>query len=221
MLRADDLDTGYDVIRLDPVAPSGKAPRRRLGALTAAELLDKDLPPIRYVVPGIIAEGLTVLGGKAKLGKSWLLLGTAIAVATGGVALGTIDVEQGDVLYLALEDNHRRLQSRLKQLLPDGARPKRLFIETACPRLDDGLLDDLRTWIESVPDPRLIVIDVLNRVRPAQRSNEGIYDYDVRCLEGLQALAAEFGIANVCVHLLVRLHRPHGHRRHDADPLAR
>lgn len=201
-MRADDLDRdGYTVERLGPVKPNGKASRRRrLGTMTAAELMDKNLPPIRYIVPSLIAEGLTLLGGKAKLGKSWLLLSTCIAVATGGVALGSIKVEQGDVLYLALEDNERRLQSRLNRLLPNGARPERLFIELSCPRLDDRLLEDLRAWIERVPDPRLIVVDVLNRVRPAQRPNEGWYEYDVRCLEGLQALAAEFGIAIVLVH---------------------
>jgi hypothetical protein len=46
----------------------------------------------------------------------------------------------------------------------------------------------------------MIIIDVLNRVRPAQKGNEGIYDYDVRSLEGLQGLAAEFGIAIIVVH---------------------
>ena len=86
--------------------------------------MTKELPPIRYVVPGIIAEGLTLLAGKSKIGKSWLILGTAIAVATGGYALGSIKVDEGDVLYLALEDNERRLQSRLKKLLPQWARSR-------------------------------------------------------------------------------------------------
>lgn len=67
---------------------------------------------MRYVVPGYIAEGLTVLAGRPKLGKSWLALDLAIAVATGGAALGSTKVGQGDVLYLALEDNERRLCRR-------------------------------------------------------------------------------------------------------------
>jgi hypothetical protein len=143
MMRAD-LGTDYTVEHLGPAKPNGKAARRRLGLMSAAELLDKDLPPICYIIPNLIPEGLTLVAGKGKIGKSWLLLGTCIAVATGGVALGSIEVEQGDVLYLALEDNERRLQSRLNQLLPCGTRPGRLFIERACPRVDDGLLDDLR-----------------------------------------------------------------------------
>jgi hypothetical protein len=151
-------------------------------------------------VPGYLSEGLTLLGGKAKLGKSWLLLNIAIAVASGGVAMNKIDVEQGDVLALFLEDNERRLQKRLSQLLPSGDIPNRLCIEIKSPRLDEDLVERLRAWIISAKSPRLIIIDVLNRVRPKQRSNEQLYDYDVRSLESLQSLAAEYGIAIVVVH---------------------
>jgi hypothetical protein len=168
--------------------------------MSAADLMEKELPDVRYIIPGYIAEGLTLLGGKPKLGKSWLILGCAIAVATGGYALGSVPVEEGDVLYLALEDNERRLQRRLNQLLPEGQKPERLYLDLTCQRLDQGLIDDLRFWIRSVPNPRLIIIDVLNKVRPVQKNNEGIYDYDVRSLESLQTLAAEYGIAIIVVH---------------------
>ncbi|MCJ2120651.1 helicase RepA family protein [Methylobacterium sp. J-001] len=191
-------EAAYKIDRLPPLPPKPQA--RRFGSATAAELMDEVLPPIRYIVPGIFAEGLTLFGGKPKLGKSWFLLGTAIAVAMGGVALGNIEVEQGDVLYLALEDNKRRLQKRLGQLLPTGKKPVRLHYDLNCRRLDDGGLDDIRAWIESQPDPRLVIVDVLNKVRPAMKGNEGIYDYDVRSLEGLQGLAAEFGVAVVVIH---------------------
>lgn len=187
-------------MQLDRALSSAKAPRRRLGQMTAADLMEKQLPDVRYIIPGYIAEGLTLLGGKPKLGKSWLLLGCAIAVATGGYAFGSVQVEQGDVLYLALEDNERRLQRRLSQLLFTEPAPEHLHIDTICQRLDGGLCDDLRTWITSVTNPRLIIVDVLNKVRPAQKNNEGIYDYDVRSLEGMQSLAAEYGIAIVVVH---------------------
>lgn len=180
----------------------GTGPRiyPELGMMSAAALMQKVLPEIQYIVPGYIAEGLTLLGGKAKLGKSWLLLGTAIAVATGGIALSSIPVEQGDVLALFLEDNERRLQKRLRQLLPNGDIPVRLCIDTTAPRLDEGLLEYVERWAGRVPRPRLLIIDVLNRVRPPQRNGEQLYDYDVRCLEGLQKLAAKYGLAVVVCH---------------------
>ena len=76
---------------------------------TAADLMRMELPPARWAVEGIIPEGLSVLAGKPKLGKSWLALEQGIAGASGGVALGEIDVTAGPVLYLALEDTRRRL----------------------------------------------------------------------------------------------------------------
>lgn len=187
-------------MQLEQARSAERAPRRRLGQMSAADLMEKELPDVRYIIPGYIAEGLTLLGGKPKLGKSWLILGCAIAVATGGYALGSVPVEEGDVLYLALEDNERRLQRRLNQLLPEGEKPARLYLDLTCQRLDQGLIDDLRLWVRSVPNPRLIIVDVLNKVRPAQKNNEGIYDYDVRSLESLQSLAAEYGIAIIVVH---------------------
>jgi RecA-family ATPase len=90
---------------------------------TAAELMKMELGPVRSVVPGILPEGVTCLAGKAKIGKTWMAQGISIATATGGVALGTKPVEQCEVLYLALEDNVRRLQKRLRKLLPSGVAP--------------------------------------------------------------------------------------------------
>ncbi len=45
----------------------------------------------------------------------------AYAVATGGAILGGVECERGDVLFLALEDNLRRLQKRLDRIAPAGA----------------------------------------------------------------------------------------------------
>src|SRR5262249_23042571 len=84
---------------------------------TAKELRDMRFKAIKYVVPGVIVEGLTLLASKPKKGKSWLMMHAAIAVATGGTTLGGIECEEGDVLYCALEDNPRRLQSRATKLL--------------------------------------------------------------------------------------------------------
>src|SRR5215210_415680 len=83
---------------------------------SAADLRRKEFDPIRYVVPGFIAEGCTLLAGRPKLGKSWLMLDVGLAVAAGRICLGDTRCEQGDVLYLALEDNERRLQRRIDRV---------------------------------------------------------------------------------------------------------
>ncbi len=173
---------------------------RALGTLTAGSLMQKKLPPVRYVVPGYLAEGLTVLAGRPKLGKSWLALDLAIAVAIGAPALASVRVEQGDVLYLALEDNERRLQKRLTLLLPPSSLPERLFIDTQCPRLNEGGIELIRGWVEQVENPRLIVVDVFNKVRPATQRGENPYEADYRALAPLKELADEKGIAIIIVH---------------------
>jgi hypothetical protein len=118
-------------------------------SINAETLLGMDFAPLEYVIPGYV-EGLTVLGGKPKLGKSWWAYDASIAVATGGKAMGAVDCEQGDVLYLALEDNQRRVKDRLLTLCParkvQGVSLDRLTVRTVAPRIDTGLLVELDKW---------------------------------------------------------------------------
>ena len=81
--------------------------------ITAAELGEMYFAPLQFVCDPILTPGATMLAGRPKCNKSWLMLEIAFAVATGESACGEWKTEQGDVLYLALEDNHRRLKRRL------------------------------------------------------------------------------------------------------------
>ena len=123
--------------------------------INAETLLGMDFAPLEYIIPGYIVEGLTVLGGKPKLGKSWWAYDASIAVATGGKAMGSVDCEQGDVLYLALEDNRRRVKDRLLTLCParkvQGINLDRLSVRTIAPRIDTGLLAELDKWRQQPP----------------------------------------------------------------------
>lgn len=103
-------------------------------AWTADELVDWYFPAPKWAVPDLLAEGANLLVGPPKVGKSWLALTIAIAVASGGKALDRIEVDEGEVLYLALEDTGRRLKSRLRKILVDTAAPARLTLTIACER---------------------------------------------------------------------------------------
>jgi RecA-family ATPase len=118
---------------------------------SAAELVAREFKEPKYAVPHLITEGLTILAGKPKIGKSWAALDFAVAVAGGYSALGNIDCEQGDVLLLALEDNDRRLQQRLKAVLQGKAAPSALIYATEWRRADAGGLDDLAAWLTAHP----------------------------------------------------------------------
>ncbi len=167
---------------------------------TAADLMREDLPPVRWAVPGILPEGLTLLAGKPKLGKSWLAAGLGIAKASGGFALGKIPVERGEVLYLALEDNRRRLQNRMKKMLAGSPPPDGLHIATEWPRLDDGGAELLDDWLAVHPDAGLVVVDILKVIRPVASGNRGIYDADYEALQAMQRIAGEHGVPILVVH---------------------
>lgn len=172
------------------------------GIISADELLATVFGPVRWILEPYLTEGLAVLAGKPKIGKSWLALGIACPVAAGATALGTLQVAQGDVLYMALEDNPRRLQARLRAVLQGAEAPPSLHLVTEWNRLDEGGIDDLRLWLEDHPDARLIVIDTLAKVRARRRPNGDIYAEDYDAVSGLKRLADEFGIAIVLVHHL-------------------
>jgi hypothetical protein len=171
-------------------------------SLSAKELNSMRFEPIKYVVPGIIVEGLTLLAAKPKMGKSWMMLHAAVAVAHGGFTLGDIHCVEGDVLYCALEDNLRRLQSRMTKLLGREGWPARLLFRCEMPRLAEGGLQIIKDWIKTANQPRLVIIDTLAMVRAPKKRDETSYDADYNAVKDLRALANEHGIAIVLVHHL-------------------
>lgn len=168
-------------------------------AISAAALMEMEFDNIKWVVPGYLTEGLTLLAGAPKIGKSWLALGIALAVASGGRAFEEVECEAGAVLYLALEDNLRRLQSRLR-LMGVTKGPAGLHFETTWPSIDEGCVARMSGWLDDNPDARMIVIDVLAKIKSAKGGNKAQYDADYKDVTALQRLALDRGIAIVLVH---------------------
>jgi AAA domain len=174
----------------------------REGLITARDLQTKQFAPVHIILPGLIPEGVTILAGKPKIGKSWFLLDVCMAIAGDRFVLGETKPVQGDVLYLALEDNQRRLKKRIDKILQSANWPEHLDIHTEWRRVDQGGLDDLREWCEAHPGRRLICIDTLAKIRPIAGKNEQSYGFDYRTIEGLQKLAGEYRIGIVLSHHL-------------------
>ncbi|MDD7940454.1 AAA family ATPase [Actinomycetospora lutea] len=181
--------------------PTSRRPARPT-SFTAEELMRMTFAPPRWAVPGIVPEGVTMLAGPPKVGKSWLSMGLAVAVASGGKALGAIDItEAGDVLYLALEDTDRRLRDRLGKVLAGAPLPRgRLTFSIQCEPLDAGGDERIAEWLEAHPDRRLVVIDVLARVRGRTDPRGSAYDADYRVMSRAKRLADDYGVAVVVVH---------------------
>jgi hypothetical protein len=163
-----------------------------------ADLQHKTFVPLAWVIPGYLPQGVTLLAGRPKLGKSWLALDWCLAVASGGTALG-VKCEEGDVFYAALEDTERRLMTRA-QKLASGQWPTRFAYVHEMPRANEGGIALVRCWLEQAHNPRLVVIDVLARVRSGKGRNEDNYDADYNSVTIWKTLADEFGVAIVLVH---------------------
>lgn len=171
----------------------------RTGRDSLEELMGEELAPVRWVVPGLIPEGVSVLASKRKLGKSWLVFALAIAVGAGGRWLGQ-SVEQGEALYLALEDSKRRLQDRGRKLLMGAPAPSGVFYELTWPLLSAGGLERLDGWLRAHSAARVVIIDVLARVKtaPAKWADPYLHDYSV--VSGLKHLADRYHVGIVLTH---------------------
>jgi hypothetical protein len=194
------LANGFNALGADPTA---YAPRRkptwRDDAFTARTLQARSYPEIKFIVPEIIPEGLSLLVGRPKIGKSWFALDIALSIAAGRVCLGDKEPEPGDVLYCALEDNERRLKNRIRKVLPgSSAWPERLTLSTKWRRLNAGGVQYIADWASHVARPRLVLLDTLANVRPIS-TQEG-YAQDYKALTDVHRIANDLGIGVVALH---------------------
>ena len=151
---------------------------------------------------GLLSEGLTVMGGKPKHGKSWLALLLGWAVAAGQSVDGRASW-QGEVLYLALEDTRRRLQSRLAKLRDalGWPVPETLTLQTQWPRASDGGLYHVAEWLEARKNyARLVIVDTLAKFRAPQKGSGNSYSDDYEAVGGLKEMLDHFGVSALMLH---------------------
>jgi len=153
-------------------------------AFTATSLLAQEFPPLEYVVPGVITEGLGLLVAPPKIGKSWMVLGVGIACSTGGRAFNAITVDQRPVLYLALEDGPRRLQDRLHTIgMTTGTDDLQFMTETKA-----GAMLTIGAFIERNAHRKpLVILDTLGKARDVYTGNDA-YQKDYKELSDYKRL---------------------------------
>ncbi len=169
-----------------------------LNTIGAEELLHTPLPPVSFVVEGLLTQGLHLLAGAPKVGKSWLALWPCLCVAKGS-PVWKFPVAQGDVLYLCLEDNYSRIQRRLFQITEDAT--DALHLTTAGGQIGGVLEAQLRDFLRSYPNTRLIVIDTLQRIR-ADRDSANPYACDYQDITVLKQLVDQHRVAILLIHHL-------------------
>lgn len=157
-------------------------------------------PPTKWVVDGLIPEGLTVFAGASKLGKSFMCLDMAAGIAAGDQVFGGMVPEPGEVLYLALEDTSRRLMERLHMREPDrGDWPwDRLSLVAQDMRDGQPLGDLLLQWVDEAEKPLMVIIDTITRFGGQSQTRSG-YSADVDWMSKFHNVAVNNGIALIAV----------------------
>jgi len=152
-------------------------------------LMDRPLEPPNFVVDTLISQGLHILAGSPKVGKSWLALWLAVTVAK-GESVWNMTTRQGTTLYLCLEDSVLRIQNRLFEITEDA--PDSVHFCTECALIGQGLEEQVDAFVAAHPDTVLVIIDTLQMVRPV---HDATYANDYRDLSVLKRLADKHGIA--------------------------
>ena len=185
----------------------------QLETVSAKDLLTRPIEPLGFTIDAILPHGLFILAGSSKIGKSWLALDIACAVANGGT-LWQYPAAQGEVLYLALEDNHKRLQARLNKVSPicDIDATTDIHFVTKTKKLGDGLTEQLAEFLGAHPQTKLIVIDTLQYVRNNGKFT-GSYSGDYHDMDMLREIISGRELTMLLI--------THNHKSDDADPLNR
>jgi hypothetical protein len=160
-------------------------------------ILKTEFPPIQFTVKPVMPEGLGLCAGRPKAMKSWTMLDLAYCVQN-NLKWMNHEVIQGDVLYLALEDNPRRMKDRITKLGHNKCK-KHPTIVTESPYLNYGLEESIRTWTQQVFHPRLVIVDTLAKVKNQWNRTDTAYDKDNKLLRDIQHLAGELSISIIFV----------------------
>ena len=175
-----------------------------LQTLDGVTLSEMDLPPIKYVIKDLLPQGLAMLNGSMKIGKSWMVLDWCVRIAK-GENIWNFPTTKGTTLYLSLEDSNTRLQDRLLSVTEEV--PPNVYFSIRCLTIGNGLEEQIRNFVADHPDTVLVAIDIFQKIRTTTEINYGV-DYSET--EILKSLAGELGIAILLVH--------HVRKKEDDDP---
>lgn len=177
---------------------------KELKIYSSEYIMNTPMKPIEYCVDGLISQGLFVLAGAPKVGKSWLALDMCLSIAKGEKVLGK-ETLCGHAVYLSLEDSLIRLQNRLYELTDEPS--DNLNFAIMAESISNGLPEQIEYCRKRFDDLKIVVIDTLQKVR---NESESSYSSDYKELSVLKSLADKLGIAIVLVH--------HTRKCSDGDP---
>lgn len=149
------------------------------------------------VIEGLLYQGTYLFVGSPKIGKSFFMAQLAYHVST-GTPLWDYPVKKGTVLYLALEDDYRRLQERMYRMFGTDS-TENLYFSVSSKPLGNGLTDQLSGFIREHPDTTLVIIDTLQKIREMD-SDSYSYAKDYEIINQLKQFSDSWGICLLLVH---------------------
>ena len=179
---------------------------KRLDIIDGETLIDMRLEPVKFCIENLLPQGIAMISGAPKIGKSWLMLDWCLKIAK-GESVWNFKSHKGTTLYLCLEDNWNRVQSRLLNITDEA--PDNMFFAVSSCSLSDGLADQIEDFVKEHPDTVLVTIDTFQMIRSAEKDSSYANDYQE--IEALKALADKLNITILLVH--------HLRKQTDTDPL--
>ena len=169
---------------------------KRFHTIDSDVLFEKQLEKRKYIVEGLLPEGLTLLSGDPKTGKSFFALSLSVSVAKGEPFL-CFPTTKSEVLYFSFEDDEKRLQQRLFEMSDETFQG--LTFSSDVLRLGEGFIETLEDYLQKHPKTKLVVVDTLNYIRPAKQGNN-MYRDDYDDMVKLHRLTQQFSIAMLILH---------------------
>lgn len=174
-------------------------PVEKLKTVDADTLLSTPMKKALFIVEDLLPQGLSILAGASKIGKSWLMLWLGLQVSQ-GKPVWDFETHRCDVLYLCLEDTFERIHRRLYELTDEA--PRELRLATASFQIGKGLEEQIMQHLDDYPNTKLVIIDTFQKVRDTQSAaaKSGMYANDYCDISALKAIADRLCIAMVLVH---------------------
>ena len=168
---------------------------KKLTVIDGETLMDMRINPIRFCIDSLLPQGVSLLCGAPKIGKSWLVLDWCVRIAK-GEEVWNFKTAKGTTLYLCLEDNLSRIQQRLNEITDEV--PSNVFFATSSCSLSDGLAEQIESFVSEHKDTVLVVIDTLQLVRKPHKDISYANDYYE--ISKLKNLADKLDISLLLIH---------------------
>jgi len=179
------------------------------GGATFAQIMEKEFKPLRFVVQDLLPEGFILFAAKPKVGKTYIMLETALSIAEAGTFWGK-QCEPGNVVYYSFEDNHRRIKERIKSLRPNGCKELSKLVaftgDSNVPRVasipgEPCFTHHLERELIKQPNSKFVVIDPIVAIRADQKDKtKNLYQVDYDNIKAVQRIASKYNVTIVGVH---------------------